>query len=188
MKIAILYICTGKYVVFWTDFYKSAERFLLPGYEKHYYVFTDTFEIDDEKNPRIHKIKQKVLEWPFSTLMRFNMFLDIENELNDYNYVYFFNANMLLVAPIGEEILPSVEEGGLLVVQHPGFYNQPKDKYTYERNPHSLAYIAEDEGEYYVAGGLNGGQSKSFLTLIKTLKSNIDKDLENGIIAIWHDV
>ena len=40
-KVAVLYICTGKYDVFWKDFYISYEKYFLPDCEKHYYVFTD---------------------------------------------------------------------------------------------------------------------------------------------------
>lgn len=31
MRIAILYICTGKYNVFWGGFYKSSEKYFLSG-------------------------------------------------------------------------------------------------------------------------------------------------------------
>lgn len=43
MRIGILYICTGKYSIFWKKFYKSAERYLMQGYPciREYYVFTD---------------------------------------------------------------------------------------------------------------------------------------------------
>lgn len=43
-KVAVLYICTGKYDVFWKDFYISYEKYFLPDCEKHYYVFTDAWQ------------------------------------------------------------------------------------------------------------------------------------------------
>ena len=49
MKIAILYICTGKYNIFWKDFYTSCEKNFIPNSEKHYFVFTDAENIDFEK-------------------------------------------------------------------------------------------------------------------------------------------
>ena len=76
MKIGILYICTGKYDVFWNDFYKSAEQFLLPNSDKQYFVFTDSNNIQSTDN--IHKIYQEKLGWPKDTLMRFHLFLNIE--------------------------------------------------------------------------------------------------------------
>lgn len=44
MKIAILYICTGKYNVFFRDFYSSSEKYFLPNCEKTYFVFSDNQE------------------------------------------------------------------------------------------------------------------------------------------------
>jgi hypothetical protein len=187
MKIAILYICTGKYHIFWKDFFESAEKFLLPQKEKHYFVFTDTTHIFEETNPGVHNIKQAALRWPFATLLRFDMFRQIEPELKGFDYIYFFNANMHFVAPVQTEIFPSDEEGGLTVVKHPGFYNRPRNEFTYECDPNSLAYIACKEGEHYVAGGFNGGKSVPYMNLVQTLKRNIETDLEKGIIAVWHD-
>ena len=39
--IGMLYICTGKYTVFWPEFYETFNRNFLPGYKKEYFVFTD---------------------------------------------------------------------------------------------------------------------------------------------------
>ena len=41
MKIGVLYIGIGRYVCFWPAFYKSCEKYLVPGMEKQYYVFTN---------------------------------------------------------------------------------------------------------------------------------------------------
>ena len=41
MKIAILYICTGKYYIFWENFYNSAQKNLFPYETKHFFVFSD---------------------------------------------------------------------------------------------------------------------------------------------------
>ena len=40
-KVAALYIATGRYTVFWPEFYESAEKYLLKDCEVHYFVFTD---------------------------------------------------------------------------------------------------------------------------------------------------
>lgn len=40
-RIGILYIATGRYYVFWEDFYKSAEKYFLPNLEKQYFIFSD---------------------------------------------------------------------------------------------------------------------------------------------------
>ncbi len=44
-KVAVLYIATGKYTVFWPEFYESAEKYLLKDCEVHYFVFTDADDL-----------------------------------------------------------------------------------------------------------------------------------------------
>ena len=184
-KIAILYICTGNYDVFWETFYKSSEKYFLTNSEKHYFVFTDSHKIYNQKNIRITKVHQKNLGWPYNTLMRFNMFKRIENQLKDFDYIFFLNDNILFVDKVTEDILPINED--LLVVKHPAFYNRNNLEFTYDRNEESTAYIEIGKGKYYVAGGFNGGKSKSFIKLINDLDKNINEDLKHNVIARWHD-
>ena len=62
MKIGILYICTGKYEIFWKDFYLTCEKYFISEAEKHYFIFTDITELEFEKgNAKITKIYQKNL-------------------------------------------------------------------------------------------------------------------------------
>ena len=70
-KVGILYICTGKYDVFWEEFYKSCEKYFLPNSEKYYFVFTDSNHLyDEENNKNIKKYYQENLGWPDNTLKR----------------------------------------------------------------------------------------------------------------------
>ena len=41
MNIGILYIATGRYITFWEEFFKSAEKYFITEATKHYFVFTD---------------------------------------------------------------------------------------------------------------------------------------------------
>ena len=53
--IAVLYICTGKYVAFWEKFYKSFEENFLKNSQVEYFVFTDAENLyQQQENPRIH--------------------------------------------------------------------------------------------------------------------------------------
>ena len=76
-KVAILYIATDKYIVFWEDFYKSYEKYFLNNSEIHYYVFTDAEDILFQDDSRVHVKKIKHMEWPYGTLMRYHIFLNI---------------------------------------------------------------------------------------------------------------
>ncbi len=186
--IAILYIATGKYTVFWEEFYTSSEQFFLPnqGYQKEYFVFTDADSILHEENEHVHRIPQESLPWPYITLDRFSIFQKARKQLEGMDYIYFFNGNMLFVEPINEELIPSSDKP-LVMVEHPGFFNKKREAFTYETSQDSLAYIAPNEGDSYVMGGLNGGKSKEYLALIDELEIRINRDKESGVIALWHD-
>ena len=187
MNIAVLYIATGRYTVFWRDFYLSAEQFFLSDNKKDYYVFTDNNQIDFEKNPNVKKINQQKLGWPYDTMMRFDLFLGQEDSLKEYDYIFFFNANLLFVAPVGAEILPTADKGGIVTCKHPASYGKAIDRFAYERNPLSSSYIPFGSGHYYVQGALIGGTASAFLNLCRWCSNGIHKDMEHGIIPIWHD-
>ncbi len=186
MKIAILYICTGRYNQFFMDFYESVEKYLLIESEKTYFVWTDDDRLADGRdNVRIYQ--KKCAGFPADSLFRFEMFLQAEDELKNFDYIYFFNSNAEIKRPIGVEFLP--DESGLVmgiwpgrrVKQHPMFF-------PYERNKNSLAYVAPFGKDYtYFMGGINGGTSKAYLKMIHTLSRNIRDDYNRGIIAKVHD-
>ncbi len=186
-KVAILYICTGEYVYFWKKFYKSMKLHFLRDADVHYYVFTDADRIYGEENGDVHRVYQKQLGWPYDTLRRFDMFLSIEEQLQKYDYLFFFNSNLIIKKDVkGEEFLPTPREK-LVFTIHPGQYASKVSEFTYERNPESRAYIPVGEGKVYVAGGLNGGETKAFLAMAKELQKRIAEDEEKGIVAIYHD-
>jgi hypothetical protein len=185
MKIAILYICTGKYSVFWNDFFLSCEKYFLPTYEKTYFVFTDSKKLNYVSPKKVSIIPVNKIGWPYDTLYRFKMFSTITEELEAFDYTFFFNANSLLVNQVEATIINS--KYSLIGAIHPCYYNKMKQDFIYERNPTSLAYIDNNSGKSYYMGAFNGGKSKEFNSLITCLNNRIDKDLENNIIAIWHD-
>lgn len=185
--IGILYVCTGRYTMFWKDFYISAEKYFLTSEDKTYFVFTDAAEIYGETNNNVKKIHQKNLGWPYNTLLRFQIFLAAEDKLSKCDYLFFLNANTQILAPVENEILPGEEHDGLIGVIHPNFWDKGTDSFPYERNSESAAYIAHGSGQHYFMGAFNGGQSAPFLQLIKTSQRNTEKDLGKGIITIWWD-
>ncbi|RGP16798.1 family 6 glucosyltransferase [Parabacteroides gordonii] len=191
MRIGILYICTGRYSIFWKKFYKSAERYLMQGYPciREYYVFTDAPSVYGEKeNGHIHRIYQENLGWPRNTLMRFHMFLRIKEQLErETDYLYFFNANMQFRVPVGKEFLPDDFSNGLVGCMFPWSYNETNLEFGYDRNPMSTAYIPEGEGDFYYAGALIGGKTEAFLKMSETIRNKTDVDDKKGVIAVCHD-
>lgn len=188
-KIAILYICTGKYDVFWEDFYKSSEKFFFNGYEKHYFVFTDSNKITSLEN--ITVIEKQSKGFPDDSLYRFNMFLEVEQAVSSYDYVFFLNSNMQFLKEVSLEIFPHEKFKGLIGVTHPlGYiYADRPSMFTYERNRKSTAYIPKLKGrEYnYFMGGFNGGSTREYFIMIKELDRCVIEDDSNGIVAVYHD-
>lgn len=187
MKIAVLYICTGKYSIFWEPFYRSCEKYFLPENEKHYFVFSDT--VNEEIHQKIFVIHQEKLGWPYDTLMRFHFFDQIKEKLKEYDYIFFFNANVIFQKKVDENIL--IIDGlpaELIVVKHPFFdwVKYPRN-YPYDRNRKSTAFIPFKKGFMYAFGAVNGGNAESYLEMVEFLKANIDRDLNKNIIPIWHD-
>ena len=185
MTVGLLYICTGKYNRFFELFYQSSMSYFLPGYEKKYFVWSDNDNLADGLD-NVKLYHKDYGGFPADSLYRFEIFLQAETELRNCDYLYYLNANVLLIRSIGEEILPDAT--GLVGVEwpvkklsHPMFYH-------YERNPRSLAYVEPYKGPYkYYMGGLNGGSSNSYLKMIHALAKNIRTDEKNGITACSYD-
>lgn len=185
MKIGILYIATGRYITFFRGFYESMERFFISSCEKEYYVFTDAVKFDYSDSEKVKVIYQENLGWPDNTLKRFEIFNKSRDKYSDVDYLFFFNANLKVVKDIDTSFLP--QDDALLVCQHPGNFDKRPEQFPYDRNEKSTAYIPYGEGKHYVAGGLNGAKTNVFLKVMSDLEKAINIDLENGIIAKWHD-
>lgn len=189
MSIAILYVCTGKYTVFWNEFYNSFKTNFCPKSEKTFFVFTDANQLRYENEADVIKVYQECLGWPYDTLMRFEMFSKVHKELEQFDYIFFFNANMICKTIITEkDFLPDISKGQkLTVVKHPGLGTKKYKFCPLERNCHSNAYIPYNRRGIYVCGGVNGGTRDGYLQLIDTLRERINDDLKRGIIAQVHD-
>lgn len=185
MKIAILYICTGKYNQFFDGFYHSCEELFLKNQaRKEYFVFTDDMSLSQADN--VHLFRRECQGFPMDSLLRFDIFLQVKQQLLNCDYTLFFNANALFVRPTGMELLPS-EGDGLVAGVWKRNLNAPMF-YPYERNKRSTAYIPPRQGPYkYYGGFFNGGKTIPFVTMAEELANNTRIDLERGIIARVHD-
>lgn len=192
-KCAILYIATGPYIKFWSDFFNSFENKFLKNYEKHYYVFTDAETFYNCEQKRVHVLYQSAMPWPLVTLLKFHIYLKVADELCTFDFVYTTNANIICNQEITEqEIIPDQEKGeNYIFTMHPGYiYDKQyrhKCYFEYERNPKSLAYVPYNRGKNYVYGNMWGASGESFVQRIRDFDYRINEDLKKRIIAIWHD-
>ena len=134
------------------------------------------------------------VEWPLPTLLRYNLFLQQEEELQKYDYLFYVDIDMRITDWIGEEIIGN----GLTAAQHPMYALKRNLQPPYEPNPESTAYIplpgrfVEENGKkrfesLYYAGGFQGGKTEDFIKAMKVMKGKVEKDFNKNYIAIWND-
>ena len=178
-KINLLVIATNKYTRFLQPLLSSADKYFLPNQDVSYSVFTDHEQIGLNISRPFSLLKVPHKPWPSSTLLRYSFFKEYENQLVSSDYLYYCDADMLFVDYVDTEILSD-----RVATLHPAFRG---DRGTPETNPISTACIMPTENMSYFAGGFNGGSSIEFLKMCDKISTNIEKDLQNGYIAIWHD-
>src|SRR3990167_7497233 len=189
---------------------KVAEYLVSRGEAKTSVVSSEAMEIvlDDNKKKEVNDLIGGVLElrksvrifptepveWPLPTLLRYNLFLQQEEELKKYDYLFYIDVDMRITDWVGEEILGD----GLTAAQHP-MYAFKRNLYPpYEPNPDSTAYIPlpgrflEENGQkrfesLYYAGGFQGGKTDDFIKAMKVMRGRIEKDFNKNYIARWND-
>lgn len=175
-KVGLLIVATGKYIEFVKPLIDSANKYFCTNHDVTYFVFTDDEQF---QAPNVIKIDQKKLGWPYDTLMRIVLYDKHKDTLKEMDYLFATDADMLFVDMVGDEILSE-----RVATQHPGYVGR---RGTYETRRRSTAYVHSGEGTHYFAGGFNGGSRDEFIKMVRTLAENIQKDLVNNIVAIWHD-
>lgn len=187
-KIGLLTISLGKYDMFIPPLLKSVDKYFMKNNDITFFCFTEKDMPQKKGRVLVKKIEIIPDEYkpffPMATLKRYHIFDKYKDILSEMDYLYYCDADMLFVNNIGYEILPD-NESELVGTEHPGFYGGRRG--TYETNPNSTAFVLNNEGKVYFAGGFNGGTSNSFLKMSEIIKNNVDKDLENQLIAVWHD-
>lgn len=150
--------------------------------------------IDLRKQKDIHIFPTEPIEWPFPTLLRYNLFLQQEEKLSEYDYIFYCDIDMRFVNVVGDEILGD----GLTAAQHPMYAHRKEYWPPYEPNDKSSSYIPRpgkvitDNGKprfmpMYFAGGFQGGKSKDWIQAMKDMKKMIEHDLDMNYIPIWND-
>lgn len=184
MKVGILLIATGKYFKFFKPLYDSLMKNFLSKHERTIFYFTDS-NMEVPNNVIKTKIERK--GFPGDTLFRYHYFLKQKQNILKMDAVYYMDVDSFVKDVVGDEILPN-DETPLIGCAHPGFYKTGRKLGTPERRPASTAYIStKEQRDCYICGGFNGGLSKKFVEMAETISSNIDKDGEKNMIAVWHD-
>lgn len=190
-KIALISICLNKpYHQYIGPMFDSARKFFLKGHEVDYFVWS---EMDKLEGATV--IPTEPHAWPTPTLFRYALFLQQEDKLKEYDYIFYCDADMLFVSRVGDEILGD----GLTAAQHPMYAIRHEYIPPYEPNKLSTSYIPrpgrviELNGKkrletLYFAGGLQGGRAEDFIKAMKVMKEKIEEDfIKINYIPIWND-
>lgn len=181
-KVAILTIATGKYISMFENLQNSIFDKFLPNHEKTIFLYTDC-DYPSTDTIKVNKIHH--LPWPLNSLLRFNYFNSIIDELKRYDLIYYMDSDIVVNSIIDNEVIPKNNE--ILAVQHYWYENLIG---TYElKNKNSTAYVDESSlsiGQYCQACFF-GSKTEDFIKMNSTLNNNVIEDLKNNIIAIWYD-
>lgn len=184
--IGLAVVATGEYLGMALSMVASARLYFFKGYFVRFFVFTDQ-ELPDGEDLQFINVKHEPC--PFPVLKKFHYLHDHKTVFDGIDYLFLCGADMFFVNPVGEEIL-LLDMPYLTGTSHPRFWSQDSDvkiRGTYETNELSRAYVKADEGSTYFTAGFNGGRTKEFLAMAKTIKDNIDNDLSKKHIAVCHD-
>lgn len=166
-RVGLLCIATADYLPWAARMVASAKEHFLPGHDVLPFVFSDGH------------LGPNRLGFPAATLYRYEVFAEHRRWLEQLDYLYYCDADMLFVDTVGDEVL-----GRLAGTQHPGYVGI---RGPYEDRPVSRACVRPEEGVHYFCGGFNGGESGAFLELCDELAGRIAADESDGVMAVWHD-
>ena len=190
MKVAIIFIGTAKYINFLPLYYEKCEENFLVNTDKTYFVFTDGELSNSPEN--VLPYYQDHLDWPYITLNRFQIINTIKKDLEDFDWLVFMDADRLVVNKVSEDEF--FTDKPLFGVHHPCAYLKMPPHETppgaYETDPRSRAYVDTSiEGNFgpYLQGCLWGGKTPEIFSMIDELGENTKRDLNDNIIAVWHD-
>lgn len=188
MKVSICFIGTGKYLNFLPKYYENIHKFFLPNSKKKFLVFTDG---DGEFPDDVITYSHEHAVWPFITLKRFEIIQQAKEEIEKSDWFVFIDADALVVDKILEEEFFD-DSKDYFGVHHPCHFlgmSPHNQKFgAFEINKKSTAAVDEnDDLSVYFQGCLWGGKVPQVMNLIDELNNRINIDLENDIIAQWHD-
>ncbi|XP_041843389.1 N-acetyllactosaminide alpha-1,3-galactosyltransferase-like [Melanotaenia boesemani] len=187
-SVALTVFAVGRYLdAYLNTFLTSAEKHFMIGLPVTYYVFTDSpekvpnIELAPRRDLKVVKV-QKYSRWQDISMMRMKTISEtIETELEGkFSYVFCLDVDQEFKNRFGSEAL-----GESVALLHAGYYNVPKDSFTYDKNPKSKAYM--EDGDYYYHAAIFGGSLQNVKALADFCHMNTMEDKLNDVEALWHD-
>jgi histo-blood group ABO system transferase len=181
-NVGLVFAATGRYTRFIAQFIAGADRHFLPQHRVTYFVATDqnvTAEVARTRR-RVVVLPFDKLGWPFDSMMRFKMLTMYAEAFDGMDFLYPWDVDLAIVAPVGNEIL-----GARVGAQFPGFFTANRG--SYEERPASCACVGPREGGTYYAGGVWGGAREDVLDIARAAVVNIELDSQIGVVPTHND-
>lgn len=187
-SVALTVFAVGRYLeAYLKPFILSAEQHFMVGLPVTYYIFTDLpeevpeFELGPRRTMKV-LLSQRYSRWEDISMMRMKTISKmIESEISfQCSYVYCLDVDSVFQARFGSEILSDS-----VALLHSWFYNLPKDRYSYDKNPKSQAFMKT--GDYYYHAAVFGGTWRNVKALVDFCYQGIIEDKKNEVEALWHD-
>lgn len=210
MKIAINFIGTGNYLKFFPGYYETFMEYFVPECEKDFFVFTDgdlggdipdnikvisaTENFDVKKSD--YNDRYTLTYHSIGGLKRFGEIKKIKEELMNYNWYIYFDADMYCCPEVIKYEDFFDDSKSFFGVQHPcqnpnlcNFTSVSGAQIPFERNKKSLACVTveEQKDDIYLQGCVWGGKIPEIIDMIEDLDQRVLEDLKNDIITFAHD-
>ncbi|XP_062379504.1 alpha-1,3-galactosyltransferase 2-like [Sardina pilchardus] len=189
-SVALTVFAVGKYLdVYLKDLLVSSQIYFMVGIPVTYYVFTDV----PEKVPAIYLAPGREVKvmpvkhhsrWQDISMMRMMFIRDaIDSQIQHHHqYVFCMDVDQVFRGHFGTEVLADS-----VALLHAHYYFRSRKEFTYDRNPKSLAYMADTQGDFYYHASVFGGSWQSVRKITDTCYRTIMGDKENGVEALWQD-
>ena len=185
IKVTLNLIATNVYTVYLNDIIESAKKHFMRDTDLSFIIYTNSINISESDRIKVINIENE--PWPAPTLKRFHYFCKAWDIIEKSDFSLYIDVDSSFRKSFDFSHLEAImakEDIRMIGTLHPGYYG---NRGTPERRVNSTAYISKDMDNRYFCGGFFGGKSSDFLNISRRLRDNIDIDLGNGIVAIWHD-
>jgi len=182
MKIGMLVVATNKYIRLVEQLLKSADSHFLSNHEVEYFIFTDQSPVNIVSDRKVTYVSVEHEPWPAPALKKYDYFYENCSYFQDKDFLFHSDVDMRFVDTVGDEILNS-----RVATIHPGFFNSPISRWSYESRKESTAYIPSGKGDHYYAGAFVGGNYSEFIQMARTISEWRKIDELNKLIPVWHD-
>jgi len=195
-KLCIAYTCTGKYSVFFKDFYDSFKLNFCNGNYLTFAIFTDQPSMyNGLKDVKIYHVQRNVKpdDANYAKFRKFKDILLAEDYLETQDYIFYMNGNLTCQQPVTlDELFNGKDQ---YAVYHSLFNINKLPMYeSLTKHPKSAAFFdAQDKLSYpnymYFQSGNIGATSKQFLKMCYYIESCRNYDLFYGYDRYikWHD-